>query len=153
MTARNEETGCGKQSCRLPNTAMIFATSTPLMEGLKGRVTNAGQKNRLIYLNAKPHLPVRSRTTESEDWLTGMSMRSTAFFVSLFPRTNSDSMSPRNSKIIQATDAGKETPARSIMRSTPKQKAKTANKPMGTYIQATMDRLYAGIATLDRVRL
>lgn len=37
------------------NVAMIFATSTPLIDGLSGSVTKAGQKKILIYLRAKPH--------------------------------------------------------------------------------------------------
>jgi len=34
---------------------MIFATSTPLIEGERGSGTKAGQKKMLMYRRAKPH--------------------------------------------------------------------------------------------------
>lgn len=112
---------------------MIFATSTPLIAGLKGRSTKEGQKKMLIYRRVKPvYVGIRMVKLRQHLLPTGTSTTFNTALVFLSPSKSSQPMRKKKSIIMQATDAGNETVLKLIKEWMPKQANRITMIPAGT---------------------
>lgn len=124
-----------------PKTAIIFPTSPAVMDGLSGKTTNVGVKNKLIHRKDHPayvshQLTARFQSPQSQiRQLTDTSMAATTCLVLWDPITNSLIHNPANNSSIHATEAGKATSKCLKKVSTPKHATKITRIPLGTRIQ------------------